>query len=134
MISQLAHICIFSSDLEATARFYFEALGLMKGFEFMKDGTLFGYYIKLGNGTYIEVFKGAPAAAGNINHVAIQTDDIDAVMARLSEHGYDVGEKKLGVDHTWQVWTTDPNGVRIEFQQYTPQSLQFTGGTCLVDW
>jgi catechol 2,3-dioxygenase-like lactoylglutathione lyase family enzyme len=134
MISQLAHICIHSSDLEETARFYFEALGLEKGFEFIKDGALFGYYIKLGNNTFIEVFKGDPGEVGNINHIAIQTDDIDAVIARVKEHGYEIGEKSLGADHSWQVWTADPSGVRMEFHQYTAQSLQLTGGTCEVDW
>lgn len=134
MATQLAHICIYSSDLEETARFYCEALGFEKGFEFIKDGALFGYYVKLGNNTFIEVFKGDPSEVGNINHIAIQTDDIDSVIVRVKEHGYDIGRKSLGADHSWQVWTTDPNGVRIEFHQYTEQSLQLTGGTCLVDW
>jgi catechol 2,3-dioxygenase-like lactoylglutathione lyase family enzyme len=134
MIRQLAHICILTADLSATARFYEEGLGLERGFEFVKDGDLFGYYLKLGHGTFIEVFKGDPGDPGNINHVAIQVDDIDTVIDRLRRHGCEVGEKKLGRDHSWQVWTADPNGVRIEFHEYTPESLQLNGGTCIVDW
>ena len=134
MINQLAHICIHSRDLEETGRFYFGALGLEKGFEFIKDDALFGYYIQLGNNTFIEVFQGDPGGVGNINHIAIQTDDIDAVIERVKEHGYDIGEKSLGADHSWQVWTADPSGVRIEFHQYTPESMQLIGGTCPVDW
>ncbi len=134
MIKQLAHLCIHSTDLDKTARFYFDALGLEKGYEFIKDGELFGYYIKLGNQTYIEVFKGDPGSIGNITHFAIETDDIDAVIARVKEHGYAIGEKALGGDHSWQVWTTDPDGVRIEFHEYTEKSLQLTGGQCIVDW
>lgn len=134
MVTQLAHICIHTSDLEKTARFYCEALGLERGFEFIKDGALFGYYLKLGNNTFIEVFKGDPGGIGNINHVAIQTDDIDSMIIRIKEHGYAIGEKTLGADDSWQVWTTDPNGVRIEFHQYTETSLQLNGGTCVADW
>lgn len=134
MIKQLAHICIHTADLEATARFYQEGLGLERGFEFAKDGNLFGFYIKLGSDTFIEVFKGDPGVVGNINHIAIQTDDIDAVMGRLRDHGYEVGDKSLGADHSWQAWTADPNGVRIEFHEYTPESMQLVGGTCVVDW
>ena len=134
MITQLAHICIYSNDLEETARFYCGALGLEQGFEFIKDDALFGYYIQFGNNTFIEVFLGDPGEIGNIKHIAIQTDDMDAVIARVREHGYEIGEKTFGADHAWQVWTTDPNGVQIEFHQYTPQSLQLTGGTCKVDW
>ncbi len=134
MIKQLAHICIHTVDLEATARFYQEGLGLERGFEFMKDGDLFGFYVKLGNGTFIEVFKGDPGVVGNINHIAIQVEGIDAVIGRLRDHGYEVGDKSLGADHSWQVWTTDPNGVRIEFHEYTQESMQLVGGTCVVDW
>ena len=134
MTKQLAHVCIYSTDLEETARFYFKALDLEKGFEFVKDGVLFGYYIKLGSNTFIEVFKGDPGEVGNINHIAIQVDDIDSAITRVKEHGYDIGQKALGADHSWQVWVTDPDGVRIEFHQYTGKSLQLTGGTCLVDW
>lgn len=134
MITQLAHICIHSTDIEATARFYTEGLGLKKGFEFFKDGELFGYYLKLGNNTFIEVFKGNAREVGNIDHIAIQTDDIDGMIDRVKEHGYAIGEKCLGCDHSWQVWTTDPNGVRIEFHEYTEKSLQRTGGSCEVNW
>ncbi len=134
MIKQLAHICIHTTDLEATARFYQDGLGLERGFEFTKDGDLFGFYVKLGKDTFIEVFKGDPGVVGNINHIAIQTDDINAVIDCLRNHGYEVGDKTLGTDHSWQAWTADPNGVRIEFHEYTQESMQLIGGTCVVDW
>jgi len=134
MIKQLAHICIHTTDLDATAHFYGDGLGLERGYEFIKDGKLFGYYIKLGNNTFIEVFSGEPGVEGNIRHVAIEVEDIDAVISRLRAHGYEAGNKSFGGDQAWQAWTTDPSGVRIEFHQYTENSLQLTGGTCLVDW
>ena len=134
MIRQLAHICIHSNDLTETSRFYIEALGLEKGFDFIKDGELIDYYIKLGNDTFIEVFKGDPGTPGNINHLAIQADDMDAVIQRIKQHGYKIGEKALGADNSWQAWLEDPNGIRIEFHQYTEKSLQLTGGECIVKW
>ncbi|MCB0008730.1 MAG: VOC family protein [Anaerolineales bacterium] len=134
MIKRLAHICIHTHDLEETGRYYFDGLGLEKGFEFIKNGALFGYYIKLGDSTFIEVFQGKNSEVGNINHLAIEVDDIDAVIARLQAHGYEVGAKKLGADNSWQAWTADPNGVRIEFHEYTPTSMQLVGGQCQVNW
>ncbi|VGO11817.1 hypothetical protein PDESU_00364 [Pontiella desulfatans] len=134
MIIQLAHICIHSNDLDATARFYLNGLNLERGFEFIKDGELFGYYIHLGENSFIEVFKGNPGDVGNINHIAMQVDNIDETIALLRNHGYEAGDKSLGADHSWQAWTTDPNGVRIEFHEYTAKSLQLTGGQCIVDW
>ena len=90
MIKQLAHICIHTNNLDETARFYQEGLGLERGFEFIKDGELFGFYIELGIDTFIEIFKGEPGDPGNINHVAIQADDIDGqFIGKISQfiHG-----------------------------------------------
>ncbi len=134
MIKQLAHACIFTEDLDATSKFYFEALDLEKGFDFIKNDKPFGYYVKLGQTTFIEVFLGKPGAPGNINHIAIEVEDMDGLIKRIKSYGYEIGQKKLGVDHSWQVWVTDPNGVRIEFHEYTDKSLQYHGGECIVNW
>jgi len=134
MIRQLAHICIHTLDLDQTLRFYTDVLGMEKGFDFERKGEPHGYYLKLGGRTYIEVFPGDPGEVGNINHVAFEVDDMDGLMVRIREQGVDIGEKKLGADHSWQVWLTDPNGIRIELHEYTPDSLQLVGGTCHVNW
>ena len=134
MIKQLAHICLHATDLEKTAAFYCDGLGMERFFDFEKDGEPFGYYLKAGANTFIEVFKGEPPAVGNINHVALEVDDMDALHERLRSNGIAVTEKKLGADQSWQSWLEDPSGVRIELHQYTPESSQFTGRTCIVNW
>lgn len=134
MIKQIAHICIHSPDLELTKRFYTEALGLQIGFEFEKAGKPFGYYIKAGNLTFVEVFKGDPGPVGNIQHVAMEVSDLDGLIARIRSAGFDVDDKKMGADNSWQAWATDPSGVRIEFHEYTEKSLQLVGGKCIVNW
>ena len=121
-------------NMAATAAFYEQGLGLERGFEFIKEGELFGYYLKFGNGTFMEVFQGDPGDPGNIVHFALEVTDMDAVIGRLRQHGYEVGDKSLGADHSWQAWTEDPNGIRIELHEYTPESMQLAGGTCIVDW
>ena len=70
MIKRLAHICINATDLNETLRFYTEVLGLEKGFEFERNGKLFGYYVKLGDASFIEVFQGDPGEIGNIKTAA----------------------------------------------------------------
>jgi predicted enzyme related to lactoylglutathione lyase len=69
-----------------------------------------------------------------ILHFCLETDDIDAVVARLTELGVPVTPKKLGVDNSWQAWLEDPDGNKIEIHQYTPTSTQLTGGTVEADW
>jgi hypothetical protein len=44
-----------------------------------------------------------------------------------------VTDKILGADHSWQIWTADPAGVKIEFHQYTNASCQTTGADCVLD-
>ncbi|QDU35484.1 Glyoxalase-like domain protein [Poriferisphaera corsica] len=134
MIRQLAHLCIHSKDLAKTEWFYCGVLGLKKKFTFEKDGEEFGFYIELGERTFIEVFQGEVAGEGNIRHMAIEVDDMEAVRTSLAEAGIEVGEKSFGADHAWQMWVKDPDGNAIEFHEYTAKAMQLTGGVCSVDW
>src|SRR6185369_16419864 len=133
MIKALAHICILSSDLNRSLDFYCGALGLKRHFDFFKDGALFGFYLQVGPGQFIEIFKAGPAAefrSQRIHHFCFEVDDIDAVREKLIKHGVAVTPKKLGCDQTWQCWCKDPDGVDFEFQQYTDKSSQFTKTNC----
>ncbi|HVU09181.1 MAG TPA: VOC family protein [Verrucomicrobiae bacterium] len=137
MIKSLAHICIFSSNLERSLNFYCNALGLKRHFNFFKNGELFGFYLQITPNQFIEIFKADPKAEiknQRIHHFCLEVDDIDAVREKLTKHGVAVTPKKLGCDQTWQCWCKDPDGVEFEFQQYTPKSSQFTKTDCIVDW
>ena len=135
MQTKLAHVCIESHDLAATEAFY-GALGLKRRFIFHNlQGELVGFYLAFDNNTFIEVVKTSkPKPAGIIKHFAIEVDDIDATYSQLKKHGIDVTEKELAKDHQWMVTCTDPSGIFIELQQYTPRSMQLVGGVCEVDY
>ncbi len=137
MIKRLAHVCIGCKDLAAVERLYCQGLGFRKRFDFTKNGKVVGFYLEIGDGTFLEVFQAdeVPWYGSPIRHLCLETDDLDAVATRVSDLGYDVSEKKLGADNTWQVWIRNaPDGVAIEVQQYTPESCQFTGQPCVVNW
>jgi len=137
MIKSLAHLCILSKDLNRSQDFYCGALGLKRHFDFFKEGELFGFYLQLAPGQFIEIFKAGPKAeihTQRIHHFCLEVDDIDALREKLTRHGVEVTPKKLGCDQTWQCWCKDPDGVDFEFQQYTPGSSQTTKADCIVDW
>lgn len=135
MIKQLAHACVMSSDLAATEAFYCGKLGLKKTFDFIKEGELYGFYLELGNGTFLEVFaEPAKERPSRIRHLCFEVEDIDRVVEELDAKQVAHTEKKLGGDNTWQTWIKDPDGIDIEFHQYTDESSQITGTDCLVDW
>ena len=137
MIKTLAHICLVSQDLARTVEFYCDTLGLRKKFDFLKDGKVFGFYLEIDDRHFIEVFHG-DGAAGNahrpLTHFCLEVDDLAEMRQRLLSRGISASEKTLGCDGSWQLWCKDPDGIDIEFHQYTPESSQFTGRPCLANW
>jgi catechol 2,3-dioxygenase-like lactoylglutathione lyase family enzyme len=138
MIKTLAHVCILSKDLNRTLDFYCGTLGLRKKFDFIRNDELFGFYLEIDSGHFIEVFQagdGADQAADKrITHICLETDDITALRETLLAKGLAPTEKKLGCDESWQIWCKDPDGIDIEFHEYTAQSSQQTGAKCVVNW
>lgn len=137
MIQGIAHVCMGCASLAEVERFYCRALGFAKRFEFVKNGSVIGVYIEVAPRIFLEFFRAdeVPRHGSPIRHICLETDDIDDVIARLRRHGYRVGDKKVGSDQTWQAWAENaPDGVAIEFHQYTPDSHQFSGKPCEVNW
>ena len=136
MIKGIAHVCIGATDLTATEKFYCSGLGFRRSFDFIRDGEVIGFYLEAADRIYVEVFQQGDidkAAHAPISHICFETADVDAVSRSLSSQGYEVTRKMLGKDQSWQIWTTDPSGVRIEFHQYTEKSSQVTGSNCVLD-
>ena len=137
MIKALAHLCVFASNLNRSRDFYCGALELKPHFDFFKDGALFGFYLQVSPGQFLEDFQAGPAMKirhQRMHHFCLEVEDMDAVREKLIQRGITVTPKKLGCDQTWQCWCKDPDGTDIEFQQYTPKSSQFTKTNCVVDW
>lgn len=138
-IKQVAHTCIFAHDLDATETFYREVLGIPTAFDFKRGHERIGYYLDFGARTFVEVFRKADssfAETNQINHICLETEVLDELIAHVRAQGVAITDKKLGVDGTWQAWTADPNGVKLEIFEYTSDSLQFgpRGSVCAVNW
>ncbi len=137
LIKQLAHVCLYSSDLRRTEDFYCGVLGLSVQFRFMRNGELFGYYLRIAETQFIEIFARAePSVAEHppIGHLCLEVKSVAAVHEHLAAAGIEVTEPKLGADHSWQCWCKDPDGTSIEFHEYTPESCQRTGRVCALNW
>jgi lactoylglutathione lyase/glyoxylase I family protein len=95
-----------------------------------------GFYLQVSDHSYVEVFQHDAIdlkAKSPILHFCLEVDDIEAAGRRLTENGYEATAKKLGADQSWQLWTADPSGVRIEFHQYTAHSTQLTHANCILE-
>ena len=128
MITGLAHACFTVSDLERALGFYRDGLGLKEAFDFVDDaGRRFGVYLHLGRRNFIELFQGQldeRAEKQSYKHICREVDDIHTTVDALRKAGIEVSEIKLGRDHSYQAWVTDPDGNRIELHAYTPESWQ----------
>lgn len=80
------HTALWVSDLEATRRFYEDALGLSFSHEFEKGGTT-NYYVTGGSEAQLQ-FKydpdrDGPVKPAGVDHLAILVDDVDATFEAL---------------------------------------------------
>jgi catechol 2,3-dioxygenase-like lactoylglutathione lyase family enzyme len=136
MFKRIAHVCLKVRSLQQSLDFY-TRLGLEPVFRFTRQGRLFGIYLKLAEASFIEIFEDptleTPVNTGLV-HFCLETENLDRLMTDLRTRNIDFTEKKLGCDDTWQIWLKDPDGNAFEVHQYTPKSMQFTGGTVEADW
>ena len=90
-IKSVAHVCIKTSDLDATTGFYCGALGMKKMFDFTRKGKSIGFYPKAANETFIEVFLADEVAKIEkqvLNHFCLEVDSIQAVRQSLAAQGH----------------------------------------------
>ncbi len=115
------HIAVFAKDLEATAAFYNDVMGMpvvrISANRDSQDSTHMN--IDMGNGMTFAFFdfphvsrlqRKAPEGVGGIMHIALVIEDKkrEEIKARLEQHKIDFQEIGGGV------YLKDPNGLGIE--------------------
>lgn len=133
MITGIGHVAVTVKDMERSVRFYTEALGFQKAFEFRhpETGDPWIVYLNISPGQFIELFYGGTEdhpwhdCLIGVQHLCFETDDIHAAVEKIRDAGFSIDiEPKQGIDLNWQAWTRDPDGVRIELMQIMPGSPQ----------
>jgi lactoylglutathione lyase len=131
MLTGITHLALTVKDMDKSVDFYCRVLGLKKVFELKKPetGEPWIVYLHMGQKQFVELFfngtKDNPwnDSLRGFNHICFEVDDIHAVAKHIKDSGYTLDkEPKFGIDNNWQSWVTDPDGVRIELMQITPES------------
>jgi catechol 2,3-dioxygenase-like lactoylglutathione lyase family enzyme len=125
-ISGLAHVGLRVSDIEKARQFYTGVLGFEKACDLKNDqGQLLLTFLKVNDGQYLELFPGVAAnQTAGMTHVALLTPDIEKLRKMLEERSLAPGKINQSRDGNLNLWLKDPEGGRLEFLQYLPDSLQ----------
>ncbi|AKP64271.1 lactoylglutathione lyase related lyase [Levilactobacillus koreensis JCM 16448] len=121
-ITGIQHVGIPTADLDKTMAFY-ESLGFERAGLF-PNGENRCAFMRLGNLT-IETWEGDPTnpIAGAINHISLNTTDVDAAFAAAKEQGLDlVNDEVQSIPTFWKKGIRffnilGPNHETIEFCQ-----------------
>ena len=135
MIKAMAHICIFTKNLDETEKFCCSCLGLSKKFNFIRDDKVFGFYLQINESNFIEVYQtdsDLSESEPKVHHFCLEVDDIDKTIEEIRSCGVSVTDKEMGADSSWKAWLADPNGIGIELHQYTDKSSQIVGTDCVA--
>jgi lactoylglutathione lyase len=133
MIIRIGHTAIRTRDIEASARFYTEILGMKEAFRMQNASgdTLGCLYLYVAPGQFIELFpdgvEKVPYSNKTIGHahICFEVDDAAAFLARIRDLGAPIDtELKRGYSRCIQFWTHDPDGNSIEIMELPPDSLQ----------
>lgn len=129
-IAAIAHWALKCSNLDQSLDFYRDKLGFTEMLRIDVPGLML-VYLRITDTQFVELFphgKGSEGPADDavcVNHICLQTPDIDATIAHLEAHGVALWRpRKLGLDGNLQAWILDPDGNRIEFMQMLPGNMQ----------
>ncbi len=131
-VTAIAHVALKVRDLKESLTFWRDTLGFAEMMRINhEDGALMLVYLRITDTQYLELFpdgQGTRAPGREqvaINHVCLQTDDLDKTVAYLRHKNIALTiAPKMGLDGNRQAWFEDPDGNRIELMQMMPNNMQ----------
>lgn len=116
MILGMNHFTILADDRQATLDFYCGLLGLSEGHR--PDLGFPGAWLYAGGPqAVLHIVFGRPLPphrAGVIDHMAFSATGLKAVKARFDGLGVKYDLRRQAESGTWQLFSFDPNGARVE--------------------
>lgn len=116
MIVGMNHFTITAENREATLAYYCGLLGLTEGHR--PDLGFPGAWLYAGGPqAVLHVYWDRPMPAtrtGVIDHMAFTATDLKAVKARFDAAGVKYDLRRQAGAGTWQLFSFDPNGARVE--------------------
>ena len=116
MIEGMNHFTITAEDRDATLAFYVGLLGLREGHR-PELGFPGAWLYAGGPQAVLHIYWDRPMPkerTGVIDHLAFTARDLKAVKARFDARGLAYELRRQAGAGTWQLFTRDPNGAKVE--------------------
>ena len=123
---RINHVGISVTNFDEAVRFYTQTLGFKEAYTLRDNaGNPAMAYIHVSRETFLELAPATAARPAGLTHVGIEADDVQATVTALRQAGAPVQDPRLAAN-TGATLTnvTGPDGVRVEFLQLNPESLQ----------
>ena len=117
MIVGMNHFTVIAQDPQQTLDFYTGLLGLKEGPRPDLGFPGAWLYPEGGSHAILHIYFDRPVPserAGVIDHMAFSGRDLKAVKARFDERGLKYDLRRQAGAGTWQLFTFDPNGAKVE--------------------
>lgn len=123
-ITGISHAAFYVSDMKKAREFYEGFLGFQSPFSIpRKDPAQQLVWIKINDRQTVELFPGSEvgADADRMYHVAVETDDAEAMRLYLQSKGVEVPPKTaIGKIGNKNYFVKDPSGNIVEIVEYLP--------------
>jgi len=124
-ITGIAHAAFYVSDMAKARAFYEGFLGYQSPFSIpRKDPKEQLVWIKINDRQTVELFPGSEVSpeTDRLYHIAIETDDAEAMRLYLQSKGVAVPPKTaIGKIGNKNYFVKDPNGNTVEIVEYLPE-------------
>ncbi len=122
-ITGISHFAIYAHDYEKSRAFYGQFLGFQEPYDLKNpNGTPSMTFFKINDRQTIELFPERQAGSDRLNHISLETDDIEALRLYLASKGVKVPDEphkaRIG-NLSFDI--TDPEGHTVEMVQYMPE-------------
>ena len=117
----ISHIALYCHDIDKSREFYKDFLGFAEPYSLKNpDGSLRLTFIKINDRQFVELFPEKEAGSDRLYHVALETDDAEAMRQYLASQGVKVPtETPKGRIGNANFFITDPDGRTVEIVQYS---------------
>jgi lactoylglutathione lyase len=134
LITRISHVALIVKDLDRSLDFYGRLLGFKKLYELAGEakGVQFkSVYLQISRDQFLELFPGGTTESPwsmqriGVSHLCLEVDNLDESVKLMEANGIPfLITPRIGQDRTRLFWVEDPDGNKIEFMQFQPDSMQ----------